>query len=98
MTISGTYSAPVTVNGYSCRSCADVSRAEKHIDPAKPQAGPDGIHDPARAEKQHFSPEARDRDRLEALHRQQARQSSRAANAYGAVQAAVPGQFVNLAG
>ncbi|NGM21296.1 hypothetical protein G3576_14830 [Roseomonas stagni] len=28
------------VNGYPCRDCADVARAERGIDPARPEQGP----------------------------------------------------------
>jgi hypothetical protein len=37
------------VNGYVCRSCADVSLAKRQIDPAHPKDGPNGRD--ARAEK-----------------------------------------------
>ena len=30
------------VNGYVCRTCADVSLAKKQIDPAHPKDGPNG--------------------------------------------------------
>ena len=40
MAISGDYSTPVYVNGYSCRNCTDVSNAKKNIDPARPESGP----------------------------------------------------------
>jgi hypothetical protein len=30
------------VNGYVCRSCADVSLAKRQIDPAHPKDGPNG--------------------------------------------------------
>jgi len=36
MAVSGDYNSPVTVNGFSCRNCADVAKAEKNIDPADP--------------------------------------------------------------
>ena len=44
MTISGNYASPVTVNGYSCKNCADVDLAKKHIDPAHPKDGPYGVN------------------------------------------------------
>ena len=43
MAVSTDYSAPVTVNGFSCRNCTDVDYAKKHIDPAHPKSGPYGI-------------------------------------------------------
>jgi len=43
MTISGNYSAPVSVNGYQCWNCTDVDYAKKHVDPKHPKAGPYGI-------------------------------------------------------
>lgn len=42
MSISANYPSPVTVNGYSCRNCAEVDIARKHIDPASGKAGPKG--------------------------------------------------------
>ncbi|MCB2014146.1 MAG: hypothetical protein R3E11_04705 [Sphingobium sp.] len=36
MAISGDYSTPITVNGFVCRNCSDVAKAEKNIDPADP--------------------------------------------------------------
>ena len=42
MAISGDYSRPVYVNGYSCRNCTDVDNAKKNIDPAHPRSGPFG--------------------------------------------------------
>jgi len=43
MAISGDYSTPVQVNGFSCRNCTDVALAKKHIDPEHPKSGPYGI-------------------------------------------------------
>ena len=40
MAISGDYSSPILVNGYSCRNCTDVENARKNIDPAHPRSGP----------------------------------------------------------
>jgi hypothetical protein len=51
MAISGDYSSPVTVNGYSCRNCSEVDRAKRNIDPANPSAGPFGINDHSKAGK-----------------------------------------------
>lgn len=51
MTISGNYSSPVQVNGFSCRNCTDVDYAKKHIDPAHPRSGPYDVNaqtDPSR--------------------------------------------------
>ena len=35
MAISSDYPRPITVNGYLCRNCDDVSAAKKNIDPAE---------------------------------------------------------------
>ena len=43
MSINGDYSAPVSVNGYQCWNCTDVSNAKKHIDPQHPKSGPYGV-------------------------------------------------------
>ncbi|BCJ90175.1 hypothetical protein IZ6_09100 [Terrihabitans soli] len=43
MAISGDYSRPVTVNGFSCRNCQDVSLAKRNIDPEHPLSGPYGV-------------------------------------------------------
>jgi hypothetical protein len=43
MSINGNYSQPVTVNGFACWNCTDVSNAKKHIDPQHPRSGPYGI-------------------------------------------------------
>jgi hypothetical protein len=74
MAISGDYSSPVTVNGFSCRNCSDVDRAKRNIDPANPAGGPFGINDHAKGSraapiKNHFSAEARQQDLMEALHK-----------------------------
>ena len=37
MAISTDYPRPITVNGYVCRNCDDVSDAKKFIDPSKPK-------------------------------------------------------------
>lgn len=45
------YASPVTVNGFSCRNCAEVDLAAKHIDPAHPKSGPNDVRaasDPSR--------------------------------------------------
>ena len=44
MAISGDYSRPVTVNGFSCKNCTDVDLAKKHVDPAHPKDGPYGVN------------------------------------------------------
>ena len=41
MAISGDYSSPIIVNGFSCRNCSDVAKAEKNIDPADPTGAKD---------------------------------------------------------
>lgn len=43
MSISGSYSQPVSVNGYQCWNCTDVDNAKKHIDPQHPKSGPYGV-------------------------------------------------------
>jgi hypothetical protein len=43
MAIDGDYSRPVTVNGFSCRNCQDVSLAKRNIDPEHPLSGPYGV-------------------------------------------------------
>jgi len=40
MAISANYSQAVTVNGFTCRNCTDVSFAQKHVDPQHPASGP----------------------------------------------------------
>lgn len=63
VSISANYPSPVTVNGFSCRNCADVDIAKKHIDPAR------GTSDPAETSKasQHRKADrARDRDQMHA--------------------------------
>lgn len=37
MAISSDYPKPITVNGYACRNCDDVSKAKKFQDPAGPK-------------------------------------------------------------
>ena len=106
MAIDATYPAPVIVNGYSCRNCTDVSRAEHNIDPANPLGDPFGVNDgkngakaQATAERNHFSPEARNIEALKDARKRQVKQSqSVIAAAYGGAGAGVtPGQFVNVA-
>ena len=51
MAISGDYPQPVQINGFTCRNCAEVDLAKKHIDPAHPKSGPYGVdaaQDPSR--------------------------------------------------
>ena len=43
MAIGTDYPRPITVNGYVCRNCDDVSSAKRNIDPA----APDGLESPA---------------------------------------------------
>jgi len=40
MAISSDYPKPVTVNGFVCRNCDDVSKAKRNIDPAEIAGGP----------------------------------------------------------
>lgn len=94
MSISGNYSHPVIVNGFSCINCAEVDAAKKGIDPANPSAGPGGINARFKQEKTHFAEEARDTRRLAALHEAQASATPVAA-AYGPGVAA-PGGLVNV--
>ncbi len=104
--IGGDYPSPVMVNGYSCRNCSDVAKAEHGVDPADPQgsrkaAREDREHDRS-TPAPHFAAEARDRDRLEALHiaqtdRVNATAASAAIAAYGSPPPA-PGDFVRLTG
>jgi hypothetical protein len=39
MSISSDYPRPISVNGFVCRNCDDVSDAKKFIDPAAPKGG-----------------------------------------------------------
>jgi hypothetical protein len=94
--ISGNYSHPVIVNGYSCVNCAEVAQAKADIDPANPLAGPGGANDPtSAAEKTHFAPEARDPAHLAELHVEQATARSLASAAYAGI-APTPGGLVNV--
>jgi hypothetical protein len=43
MAINSDYSQPVTVNGFSCRNCQDVSLAKRNIDPEHPLSGSYGV-------------------------------------------------------
>ena len=100
MAISTDYSTPITVNGFTCRNCTDVDRARKFIDPAHPEAGPFGANDPKKAQKDFFSPEARNLDRLKELHEERVppvpASASPAAAAYGAAQGTARGTIVNI--
>ena len=96
MAISRDYSSPVTVNGFVCRNCSDVDRAKRHIDPADPAAGPFGVngsHTPGKASApvNHFSAEARDPERLEALYRERRTTSASPVAAAYAGAALAPG-------
>jgi hypothetical protein len=100
MAIGSDYSQSIIVNGYMCHSCADVALAARHVDPAGPPTGARN-EGPERDEtRNHFSPEARDRDLLAALHEQgRTGAANPYAAAYGAVGAgAAPGQFVDRTG
>ena len=57
MMINGDYPTPILVNGYSCRNCADVSKARKNIDPAEASFGSTAETDPsARLEPHKVNP------------------------------------------
>ena len=96
MEINATYPSPVYVNGFSCRNCSEVALADKFIDPSNPQAGPFGVNDPKKAEKEYFAPEARNEDLMRDMHRDVPRGVSAVAGAYGAVQATDSTPLVNL--
>ncbi len=99
MAISSDYSAPVRVNGFACRNCAEVDQAKHNIDPANPAAGAFGLNDPKHITKNHFSAEARQQDLMEDLHKSQSKHGGAAlsaAAAYGGAQVHAPGSFVNL--
>jgi hypothetical protein len=94
--ISGNYSHPVIVNGYSCVNCTEVAQAKADIDPANPSAGPGRANDPkSAAEKKHFAPEACDSAHLAKLHAAQAAAHSRASAAYAGI-APTPGGLVSV--
>lgn len=98
MAISSDYSSPVWVNGFSCRNCAEVDKAKKNIDPANAAAGPNGVNDAKKAQKNHFSAEARQLDTMEAMQRdRQLAQASPVSAAYAAPGAILPGHLVNTA-
>lgn len=98
MAISSDYSSPVIVNGFSCRNCSEVDKAKKNIDPAHPEAGPNGINDPKKAQKNHFSAEAREIETMEAMQREQkVAAASPVSAAYAAPGAIAPGHLVNVA-
>lgn len=100
MTISGNYPSPVFVNGYACLNCADVSRAQKNIDPADATGG---AFD-AKAGKVEASAKAEklfDRDRIDATlaaAREADDRSRQQAHAitYGAPTAVPTGQLLDL--
>ena len=103
MAISSDYSSPVTVNGFSCRNCAEVDKAKRHIDPANPAGGPFGLnnHSKTAPAKNHFSAEARPQNLMEALHQARAKPATNpAAAAYnaggGGGLGGVAGQFVAI--
>jgi len=95
MQISGNYPSPVTVNGFSCRNCTEVDQAKKGIDPAHPEYGPFGVNDPAKAQKDHFSPEARQADRMEERHRAHTARTQ-IAGAYDAGDRVTPGSLFRI--
>ena len=58
MAMSVDYARPVQVNGFTCRNCADVDFAKKHIDPSHPQSGPYDVNaatDPTRSAAVRFT-------------------------------------------
>lgn len=98
MAISSDYSSPVMVNGFSCRNCSEVDKAKKNIDPANPAGGPNGVNDAKKAQKNHFSAEARQFDTMEAMQREKkVAAASPVAAAYAAPGAIAPGHLVNIA-
>ena len=99
MAISSDYSAPVRVNGFTCRNCAEVDQAKHNIDPANPAAGAFGLNDSKHVNKNHFSAEARQQDRMEELHKSQSKPGEAASMvlaAYASAQGRAPGSVVNL--
>jgi hypothetical protein len=103
MAISGDYSSPVLVNGFSCRNCAEVDKAKRHIDPANPAGGPFGVNDHGKAgekagvRKVQFAEEARQPELMDALYKaRSAAALSPTASAYGITPSGGTGQFVTL--
>lgn len=103
MAISGNYTVPVTVNGFSCRNCSDVDRAKKNIDPADPSGGPFGANrsdSDLRAKSQDSIFDTKKVDETLAALQASAEQNKPQSNnttPYGAANAAPPtGQLVNL--
>lgn len=100
--VSSDYPTPVIVNGYSCRNCSDVAKAEHNIDPADPQATKARAREDDRArvshDRQHFDRDAIDRQAdLAAAHAAAiaAQQVTPVQRAYG-VGAQETGSLVNL--
>jgi hypothetical protein len=100
MAISSDYTRPVYVNGYACRNCADVSRAERNVDPKDPTGGafPEKKVTAAAesaASDNHFSELARDPYALKAEHEKAVRRIGLYAADFGAPTA---GRFVDIKG
>ena len=97
MTISSDYSSPVWVNGFSCRNCSEVALAQKNVDPANPTAGPFGVNDTKKADRNDLSAAPAQHDRMKSIHHElQASQGSTISAAYSGVATVAPGQFVNV--
>ncbi len=102
MTISGDYSSPVLVNGFSCRNCAEVDQAKKNIDPADPLAGPFGANSTkhgsaAKAKDRVFDARMVDPAELAKAHQQvtERQQGTDAMRAYGTASQSA-GTYLNL--
>ncbi len=100
--VSSDYPSPITVNGYSCRNCSDVAKAQRNIDPADPQGTKAREREDAQArishDRQHFDRDAVDRQSdLAATHAAAiaAQQVTPVQRAYGAGQIET-GSLVNL--
>lgn len=100
MAINANYPIPITVNGFSCRNCTDVSLAQKNIDPSHPADGPFR----ANADKTQLKSEARtvfDREKIEATiaaarNAVAALQPSPDLSTYGVMAPPETGRLVNL--
>lgn len=104
VSVSSDYPHPVTVNGYSCRNCSDVAKAEHNIDPAAPQGAKAWDREDAKArithDRQRFDRDAVDRQAdLATAHAAAvaAQQVTPVQRAYG-LSAMETGSLVNLSG
>lgn len=104
VSVSSDYPHPVAVNGYSCRNCSDVAKAEHNIDPADPQGTKARGREDEKArtthDRQHFDHEAIDRQAdLASAHAAAvaSQQVTPVQRAYG-VGALETGSLVNLSG